>query len=358
MSGPGAPDPATGRSSRWRDATWLARGAAALSVVALVIAAGAAFVAWRARSDECTASAVARTTMASVVTILVRSSSGAQSNGSGEFLDAAGNVLTNNHVINSSLGGGSISVLRPNGERLPARLVGRDNDTDLAVIKVEPKSDAVPVKFGPAPRVGDSVFAIGAPMGLSDTITAGVVGATGRSVRVPADPGTTALLTSAIQTDASINPGNSGGTLANCAGELVGVPTAGATANDGEGRPVAGSIGLGFAIPGDFAKKIADQLLADGRATHGNPGLSVIPVADGNDATVPSGLHVAEVVQGGAAAQAGLQQGDVITRLDGDEVTSADQLQALAITRGPGAKVEVEYRRGGATRTTTLTLGS
>ena len=164
----------------------------------------------------------------------------------------------------------------PNGEQLPATLVGRDNDTDLAVIKVE-RSRPHPIRFGSPPTVGDQVFAIGAPLGLSDTFTAGVVSTLNRSVRVPADGDTTALITSAIQTDAAINPGNSGGTLANCAA-LVGVPTAGATASDSLGVPVGGSIGLGFAIPAAFAQRIADQLIANGHASHGDFGMSVVPV--------------------------------------------------------------------------------
>ena len=335
----------------------LAPLAAALAAIALVLAVVATVGWWRSRSTSCDAHSVARTTMASVVTIHVRSAAGARSNGSGEFLDGDGTILTNNHVISAAVGGGSISVVRPNGEELPARLVGRDNATDLAVVKVDPEADVVPVRFGPAPRVGDQVFAIGAPMGLSDSITAGVVSALGRSVRVPADNGTTALIASAIQTDASINPGNSGGTLANCDGELVGVPTAGTTANDSLGQPVPGSIGLGFAIPGDFARDIADELVENGSVRHGDPGLAVVPVADGADATRPSGLYVTEVVAGGAAAQAGLQHGDVITRLAGNEVTNADQLQALTLTHRPGSTVEVAYRRAGADRTTTLTMG-
>jgi putative serine protease PepD len=329
-------------------------GLALVSVVALAAGFG-----WsRDRSRSCDARSVAQRTMASVVTIFVRSAAGARSNGSGEFLDTGGHILTNNHVISSAVGGGSITVLRPNGEELPARLVGRDNDTDLAVVDVDPQSDVVPVEFGPPTEVGEPVFAIGAPMGLSDTLTAGVVGSLGRSVRVPADKGTTALITSAIQTDASINPGNSGGTLANCAGQLVGVPTAGTTPNDSLGRPVGGSIGLGFAIPGDFAHRIAEALIADGRVTHGNPGMSVVPVASGNDATRPDGLYVADVTPDGAAARAGLRQSDVVTELNGRRVTGADQLQEITLTQAPGSTVEVQYRRGGQMHTTTLTLQS
>ena len=253
--------------------------------------------------------------------------------------------------------GGSIVVQRPNGEQLPATLVGRDNDTDLAVIKVDAESAITPIQFGSPPTVGDQVFAIGAPLGLADTFTAGVVSTLNRSVRVPADGDTTALITSAIQTDAAINPGNSGGTLANCAGELVGVPTAGATASDSLGGSVGGSIGLGFAIPAAFAQRIADQLIADGRASHGDFGMSVVPVIRAENGIAPDALYVSSVELGGGAAGAGLRRADILTSLDGQPIHSADQLQAISLTKPPGATVQIGYERGGEDRSTTLTLG-
>ncbi|MFI5427886.1 S1C family serine protease [Aeromicrobium sp. UC242_57] len=206
--------------------------------------------------------------MPSVVTIFANDASGPAGSGSGEFIDTDGHILTNNHVISSAVDGGSISVLRPNGETLEATLVGRDIQTDLAVLKVSAQTEIVPITFDTreSPRIGEQVFAVGAPLGLSDTMTAGIISGLGRTVTVPADGDATALLISALQTDAAINPGNSGGTLANCAGVLVGVPTAGATASDSAGVPVAGSIGLGFAIPADSARRIAD---ADQRRSGG-----------------------------------------------------------------------------------------
>lgn len=348
-------DPATRKAPWYRsDGTPVLVALAVVAAIAVVAGIGWA----RASQGSCDARSVAVTAMPSVVTILVRSPTGGQGNGSGEFLDRDGHILTNNHVISASVGGGSIIVQRPSGETLPATLVGRDNDTDLAVIDVKPVADAAPIAFGPAPAVGDRVFAIGAPFGLSDTLTAGIVSALGRSVRVPADNGTTALLTSAIQTDASINPGNSGGTLANCNGELVGVPTAGATANDSLGQPVGGSIGLGFAIPADFARRIGDLLIADGKVTHGDVGMSVVPVARGANATTPDGLYVNAVVTPGPASRAGIRQGDIITALDGHQVNSADQLQSLTLDRSPGQQVKVDFDRAGQGHTVTLTLGA
>ena len=326
---------------------------AVVSVVAVLAGVGWA----RARNDgSCTANDVARKAMPSVVTVLVDTPV-ASSNGSGEFLDTQGHILTNNHVISSAaLEGGTIRVQRPNGDQLEATLVGRDNDTDLAVIKVEGASDIEPIPFGEEPEVGDQAFAIGAPLGLADTLTAGVVSALGRSIRVPADGDTTALVTSAIQTDADINPGNSGGTLANCDGALIGVPTAGATANDSTGAAVAGSIGLGFAIPADFAKRIADKLIEDGKVTHGSFGMTVVPVTR-NTTGDADGLFVSGVTPGGPAASAGLRQGDIINTLDGADVTSADQLQALEISKSPGDEVEVGYERNGEHAKTTVSLG-
>ena len=305
----------------------------------------------------CPAADVAAKTMPSVVTLYVKSRSGAGSNGSGEFLDADGHILTNNHVISSAVGGGTIIVVRPNGEELKASLVGRDPQTDLAVVKVEPKVAVQPVHFGTVPPIGAQVFAIGAPLGLSETFTSGVVSGLGRSVRVPSDNDTTALLVSAIQTDASINPGNSGGMLADCSGNLVGVPTAGATASDSLGHPVAGSIGLGFAVPAATASRVADGLIRDGKIVHGTFGLSVVPVLGPNSNLTPSGLYITGVTAGGPAAQAKLQRSDIITTLAGQPVTSADQLQEASLSNPPGTTITVQFLRNGEAKTADIVLG-
>src|SRR5262249_47401659 len=161
---------------------------------------------------------------------------------------------------------------------------------DLAVLQVGEPHGLRPIRFGSsqAVRVGQPVVALGAPLGLSSTVTAGIVSALDRSVNVPADNGRSALLVAAIQTDAAINPGNSGGALVDCSGKLIGIPTAGATAPNPNGGTSVGNIGLGFAIPSDFAHSIAEELIAHGRVTHGFLGLSV-------DAQLGTGLYVVAV---------------------------------------------------------------
>src|SRR6185437_6885525 len=191
------------------------------------------------------------------------------------------------------------------------------------------------------------VVALGAPLGLSGTVTSGIVSALDRTVEVPAENDANALLVSAVQTDAAINPGNSGGALVNCAGDLVGIPSAG------------GSIGLGFAIPVDLAKTISDEIIATGRVTHAFFGVQTVPIpaAAAAEAGISGGLFVAGVVAGGPSEQAGLRQGDIITKVDGQPATSNVQLQELTLTKNPGDKVTVDYLRDGAAASTTVTLG-
>ena len=368
MRSPGEPTLAeTAHATRSGPGRWLAVVAA---FAALLLSGTALVFATTSRTAQptgggpapptgpCDATAVAARTMPSVVTLFVTSATGAASNGSGEFLDTDGHVLTNNHVISAAVGGGTIVVMRPNGEELPATLVGRDIATDLAVVKVKPKEPAQPVTFaGPVPPIGTSVFAVGAPRGLTETFTAGVVSGLGRSVRVPADNGATALLVAAIQTDTAINPGNSGGLLANCAGELVGVPTAGTTASDSLGQPVAGNIGLGFAIPAATAHRVASGLIKDGKVTHGDFGLSVAPILGPSSTINPSGLYVTTVTVGGPAAGAGLRRSDVITDLAGQPITGADQLEEISLSKPPGTSVELTVRRGAEVLAVNLVLG-
>ena len=340
----------------------LSLAAALLSLVALIVALTARPNATQTAPSpdivaSCDASAVAGETMGSVVTLFVRSSAGVVSNGSGAFLDPDGHILTNNHVISSAVSGGTVTVLRPNGEELAATLVGRDPQTDLAVVKVTPREPAKPIRFGGVPPIGAQVFAIGAPLGLTETFTAGVVSGLERSVRVPSDNNTTALLVAAIQTDASINPGNSGGMLADCAGDLVGVPTAGATASDSLGQPVAGSIGLGFAVPAATAERVARGLIEEGRVVHGDFGLSVAPILGPNSQIAPSGLYITSIAADGPAARAGLRRSDIITAIAGQPVTSADQLQETSLSEPPGTTVAIEFRRGDQVQTANIVLG-
>jgi putative serine protease PepD len=187
--------------------------------------------------------------------VTIRAAGGRQGgSGSGVVIRSGGYILTNDHVISVAAGGGTVSILRSDGESADATIVGRDTLTDLAVIKVEDASNLPAISLGDSSslHVGEPVVALGSPLGLTSTVTAGIVSALNRYVRVPSDSGRAAHLVGAIQTDASINPGNSGGALVDCDARLVGINTAGATL----GHTGGGSIGLGFAIPVDLAKTL------------------------------------------------------------------------------------------------------
>lgn len=340
-------------------ATVVAVAAALVAVAALVISlvTGRGSANNGSSAGACAVTGIAKAVMPSVVTVRVQDSSGNPAGtGSGEFLTKDGYILTNNHVISPGASGGAVSIQLVSGQTYPVTIVGRDPQTDIAVLKAD-GSSFNPITFATDSQVkiGESVFAVGAPLGLSDTVTAGIVSGLNRTIRVPSDNGGTALLVAAIQTDAAINPGNSGGTLANCAGELVGVPTAGATAPDSRGEPVAGSIGLGFAIPADAAHKVADELIKNGSVVHSYFGIAVVPVQKDNSTT---GLYLTSVAPSGPAASAGLRQGDIITRIDGADAHNADQIQAITLTKKPGETVKLTYSRSGTSRTATVTLGA
>jgi putative serine protease PepD len=339
---------------------WILAGAA---VIVLAAAAGGAIVAIRRRGPHvtavgCIAKNVAANGLPSVVTIHVNAGS-ASGSGSGEVIKPDGYILTNNHVIAAAAHGGSITVLFNDGESADARLIGRDIPTDLAIVKVDEHPSLRPIPWGKSSSlaVGQPVVALGAPLGLANTVTAGIVSALDRSVNVPADNGRTALLVSAIQTDAAINPGNSGGALVDCNGKLVGVPTAGAAIPNPAGGTSVGNVGIGFAIPSDFARTVSDEIIANGSITHSSFGVRVTPVSSAQSGSQSGGLYVVATSPGGPAAQAGLEGGDIITKLDGDNATSADQLQALTLTRRPGEQVKISFTRAGTEHTTTVTLG-
>ncbi|HYB45868.1 MAG TPA: trypsin-like peptidase domain-containing protein [Streptosporangiaceae bacterium] len=294
----------------------------------------------------------------SVVTIAAASSGGGSGTGSGEVIRSDGYILTNNHVISIAANGGSVQVLFSDGRTAAATITGRDPQTDLAVLHVQTSAKLSVIALGSSAsvKVGQPVVAIGAPLGLSGTVTSGIISALDRTVQVPGDNDKSALLVSALQTDAAINPGNSGGALVNCDGQLVGVPTAGATVPNSGG----GSIGLGFAIPVDLAKSIADEIIATGRVTHAFFGLQTVPIppAAAAEAGLPEGLYVQAVTPGGPAAQAGLRADDVITSINGQPATSNIQLEELTLTKKPGDTVPIEYSRAGQSATTTVTLGT
>ncbi|WP_165922167.1 S1C family serine protease [Pseudonocardia endophytica] len=328
-----------------------------MGALVLAAAVGAATALWLSPSvSACRVDAVADAVLPSVVTISA-AGRGGSGTGSGEVVRADGHILTNNHVISPAANGGTVQVLFSDGEAVPATIVGRDPLTDLAVLRVVPPRPLAVIEFGSSAGVGvgDPVVALGAPLGLSGTVTSGIVSAQDRTVQVPGDGGRSALLVSALQTDAAINPGNSGGALVDCDGRIVGVPTAGATAPGS-----TGSVGLGFAIPFDFARTIADEIIATGRVTHATFGIQVTPIppSAADQAGVAAGLFVAATTPNGPSDRAGIRPGDVITAVDGAPAQSVDQLSSLTITRSPGEAVGLAVERDGSQRNADVVLGA
>jgi putative serine protease PepD len=335
---------------------------AAAALVLLVAAAfGGGLVAAGLGDDIgdriCSTTEVAERGLPAVVTVLAQGAAGAGT-GSGEVIRGDGYILTNDHVVSPATPTGQLSVVFDDGRTLPVRIAGRDPQTDLAVLKTEGDGPFTTIAIGSSARlrVGQPVVALGAPLGLSSTVTTGVVSALGRTVRVPSADAGTALLASAIQTDAAINPGNSGGALVDCSARLVGVPTAGATIPDERGVAAGGNIGIGFAIPADSALRIADELINRGTVRHAYLGLRVAPVAP--EADEHGGLFVTGVTPGGPALAAGLRTGDIITAIDGEPVTDTEQLEVLSVSRSPGDRVRLTYRRGAAGGDATVTLAA
>jgi putative serine protease PepD len=337
-------------------------------LVALLVAAllgggvGAATVlAVHDNPTACSAVSVADDVLPSVVTIEVVNANGTGGNGTGAVYRSGGYILTNEHVITDAVeSGASMAVRYSDGTTSPATVVGADFATDLAVVKASDGAKGRPV-LGTGDSdsldVGEPVVALGAPLGLSNTVTAGIVSALGRYVPVPSESGRIAHLLDAIQTDASINPGNSGGPLVDCSGKQVGVNTAITTVPNAEGTAGGGSVGLGFAIPMTIAAPIADQLVATGHAEHPVLGLAASPVTTTAGAQ-PEGLLVTAVQPGGPAAQAGLATGDLIVEIDGEPAVSTEQLVLVSLRHRAGDTVTLTYRRQGQQHTADVTLGA
>jgi putative serine protease PepD len=336
---------------------------------------------------------VAKAVQPSVVSIQVKTANGG-GEGSGVVLSEDGRILTNNHVVEAGGQGGQMTVKFSDGKTATAKIVGTDPTTDLAVIKADNVSGLTKASLGDsdALKVGDYVLAIGSPLGLSGSVTAGIVSALNRTLTVgdeqgpqqqmpPGWPGGQQLppgwpgeqggpgqgggqdqggggqmqqqqqssgattIGGAIQTDASINPGNSGGALVNASGQVVGINTAIAT-NGGEG-----SIGVGFSIPINTAKQVAQQLIDSGKVSHAFLGVSV------TDATGDAGgALIAQVTDGSPAAKAGLKQGDLITKINDTAVEDGNTVVGAVRGFKPGEKVAVSYVRDGQPHTVTVTL--
>jgi len=277
--------------------------------------------------------------------------------GSGVVIDKFGYVLTNNHVVaDAASGDGTIVVTFADEATAKAEIVGRDATSDLAVLKV-PNDQLTIAALGDSDKlaVGDPVIAIGSPLDLQGTVTVGIVSALKRAVAIPTESGQ-AIYINAIQTDAAINHGNSGGALVDASGAVVGINTAAAFGTtDPSGTRTAVS-GIGFAIPINYARDIAQQLIRTGKAVHASLG------ANGRSATANDGLdqgaYLEQVVPSGAAAKAGLRNGDVIVAADGKPILSYPQLVVLVQAHKPGEPMSVTYFRGSAKQTTKITLDS
>ncbi|MGQ0716964.1 MAG: trypsin-like peptidase domain-containing protein [Pseudonocardiales bacterium] len=274
--------------------------------------------------------------------------------GSAVVIDGQGYLLTNNHVVApaATTSQATLEAVFNDGTRLPARIVGRDPKTDLAVVKVEVANPTV-AQLGrsSALKPGDSVVAIGSPLGLAGTVTSGIVSAVDRPVRLEGDGGHGNAVIDAIQTDAAINPGNSGGALVNSAGAVVGINTAIRTLGAGES---GGSIGLGFAIPIDTATKIAQALIRTGHYQHAELGVNAASVTDGKS----DGARVQNVQQGSAAAEGGILENDVIIKVGDRIVGSADGLIVAVRERAIGEPVPISLVRDGRPLVVTVTLKS
>ena len=334
-----------------------------------------------------TATAAAAKAAPSVVTIEA-SGNGSAGSGSGIILDHEGHILTNTHVV--TLGGATgdplLNVRLSDGKVYAATLVGTDPLSDLAVIKVEAEN-LLPATLGESGilNVGDTAVAIGAPLGLSGTVTDGIISTLNRTISVasaavPEQPiegegggsefefefpgmprgqsSSESIYINVIQTDAAINHGNSGGALVNAAGEIIGVNVAIASSGDED----SGSIGVGFAIPIDYAKRISSELIANGRATHGLLGATVEPYAPSSGANrstaFSTGARIVEVVPDSAAEAAGLVSGDVITGVNGRPIQDSQTLTAAIREVAAGAEAQIDYLRGSTSDTVNVTVGA
>ena len=303
--------------------------------------------------DPKSVASIAAKLLPSVVTLNVVGAT-ERGTGSGVVIRSDGYILTNNHVVEVAANGGTITADFYKGRQgVAARIVGRDPKTDLAVVRVS-LTDLPAATLGQSSSlvVGDPVVALGAPLGLSSTVTSGIVSALDRNVEVPDENGgSNGLLIGAIQTDAAINPGNSGGPLVDSQAQVVGINSAIASASNSSAT--SGNIGVGFAIPIDYARSIADEIIRTGKATHPYVGVTAQP-ADASGAN--KGARVVSVVGGGPADKAGIIAGDVITKVDSKAIDNVDALVAATRLHKVGDVVTLTYTRNGQSTTVSVTL--
>lgn len=316
-----------------------------------------------------TVSAAAAKIQPSVVTITVQSGQSGDI-GSGVVLDREGHILTNDHVVAASSAStepgqtesgqsstaSSITVTFHDGTTAKAKVVGTSETNDLAVIKVDDVKNLTPAVFAKSEgvTVGQAVVAAGAPLGLSESVTSGIVSNTARPVRSGDNDDAVYL---AVQTDAAINPGNSGGPLVDLNGSVLGINSSIASTGSSSGSTTqSGNIGIGFAIPSDVAVRVAGELIANGTSV--NAALGVTVGGTDSDLSTATGVPLESVTSSGAAAKAGLQQGDVVTKLDDFATTTSDGLIAATRFYAPGTEVNLTYtRNGGSPQTAKVTLG-
>ncbi|WP_369261859.1 trypsin-like peptidase domain-containing protein [Streptomyces sp. R35] len=308
---------------------------------------------------------IAAHALPSVVTLHVRGSQ-EEGTGTGFVLDSQGHILTNNHVIEPAGSGGEISVTFSGGETAKASVVGHDSGYDLAVVKVSGVSGLEPMPLGNSDnvQVGDPVVAIGAPFDLANTVTSGIISAKERPITAGGEKGdgSDVSYVDALQTDAPINPGNSGGPLLDSKARVIGINSAIRSADSGSDLESgqAGSIGLGFAIPINQGKRVAEELINTGKATHPVIGVTLDMDYTGDGARVGAKGNGGgpPVTAGGPGAEAGIKAGDIITQVDGERVHSGEELIVKTRAHRPGDRLQLTLQRGGTEKKVTLVLGS
>ena len=366
-----------------------AAGAALFSSPTVISAGEGGAVVVNNKDGVTQTTAIAAKVLPSVVTIAASGGSGGGT-GSGVILTADGYVVTNAHVVtlDGATGDAALTVTTSDGRVFQAEIVGTDPIYDLAVIKLVGAEDLTPIEFADsaALNVGDTTIAVGAPLGLSNTVTTGIVSALNRSIQIasseaPETPqggddeegegsspfqfdfgpghgsggGQGSISIAVIQTDAAINPGNSGGALVDADGKLIGINVAIATA--GGSSSEAGSIGVGFSIPSNIVERITQEIIDDGAATHGLLGAMVGNAAAQEGATT-AGALISEVTAGGAADAAGLRKGDIVTSFEGVPIMDATDLTAQVRALAGGSSAELTYLRDGKKQTATVELGT